>query len=95
VPVALAGKELAKAELEELEAKVVLEDQVALVAQVVLEALALVQEELWRNQRSRCTLSQSLRCIVHHFHQRDIRHNRKRHPTYSNNMMRPQMPLRW
>jgi len=52
--VALAGKERAKGELE-LEAK------------VVLEAWVLAQEARWRNHRSRCTLSQSLHCIIHPF----------------------------
>jgi len=92
VPVALAGKEVAR---EELEAKVVLEDQVALEAMVVLEALVQGQEEHWRNQRSHYTLLRSPRCIVHQFRQRDMRHNWKRHPTYSNSMSRPQMPVQW
>jgi len=64
--VALAGKEEATGELE-LEVKVVLEDQVVLEAKVVLEAWVLAQEARWRNHRSHCTLSQSLRCIIHPF----------------------------
>jgi len=92
--VELAGKEKAKGELE-LEVKVVLEDQVVLEAKVVLEGLVLAQEARWHNHRSRCTLSRSLRCIVHPCRWLDIRHNWKHHPTYSSNMTRPQMPVQW
>jgi len=90
-PVALAGKEEAK---EEPEAKVVLEDQVALGDQVALEAKVLAQEESWRNQRFQCTLSYRLRCIFHQIRQRDIRHNWICHPTYSNSISRPPVPVR-